>query len=590
MSETSSDILPRRFEYGLAVAAAVLVVALQLVAIDRQSLIGDAPYHLLAGDQALRDGVNILNLEHPPLVKLIAALPLQVEERIAATARVDRAIPASRQLFKNSELARRARTRGRGLILVVFALPFLGACFLLGHELAGRRAGALLALAAGLSINVLPYLSVLQTDTAVSLAFILTAWTGLRFLGRPSAARAVALGAALGLGLAAKFSGVLLLPALAVIAWCARGHRRTAIYLGIAAVTAWGIVAAVYALANYDYDSQAGQTTIQLYCQQRGTLRVEDRLEPWEDWLLAVEQVSPSLAQWLTGFAGIRAQNAVGVYPSYAFGKISYRGRWWYFPVILLVKTPLALLAATVMAGLAWLRGWQRRQRGGRGGAAATVTILTTLAIYLGTSMTSSYNLGMRHLLPIVPFLLLPAVLWAARSRWRGGLMVLALALEAVAVAPLWMSATNTWWLGERNPTRTALSHSNFEAHQNFISLARHARGLGLEPFHVVHPGLQAAELHAYFPEARLFQPGDEITPGWYAVNALVEQFLPAVRRARPGELRNEEGWRRSVELWEPIWERIRSGDDHGVVAGTFHLYRVSAAGASRSPPPGPPG
>ncbi len=54
-----------RFSRVVMVAAAVLVLALQILAIDRQSLIGDAPYHLLAGDQALRDGVNLLNFEHP---------------------------------------------------------------------------------------------------------------------------------------------------------------------------------------------------------------------------------------------------------------------------------------------------------------------------------------------------------------------------------------------------------------------------------------------------------------------------------------------------------------------------------------------
>ena len=587
--------------------AVLLVVALQFLAIDRQSLIGDAPYHLLAGDQALRDGANILNLEHPPLVKLVAAAPLQAGgERIAPAVEVDRAIAASRQLFERPELTQWIRYRARGLILVLFALPWLGACFLLGRELAGRRAGVVLALAVGLSINVLPYLSVLQTDTAVSLAFTLTAWTGLRFLRRRSAGWAVALGAALGLGLAAKFSGVLLLPVLAVVAWLALAMRRgdcgagvspasgrgvgawrLTTHLGLAVLAALGVVSATYAFANRDYDAEAGRAAIRLYCRDQGTLRVEDHLRPWEEKLLAVETVSPSLAQWLIGFAGIRAQNAVGVYPSYAFGEISYTGRWWYFPAVLLVKTPLVLLAATVMAGVAALRMGSRGGRAGSG--AAAILIGTMTAIYLGTSMTSSYNLGMRHLLPIVPFLLLPAVLWAARKRWRAIPLVLALALEAIAVAPLWMSATNTWWLGTRNPTRAALSHSNFEAHQNFISLRRHARKRGLEPFYIAHPGLFAAELHAYFPEAKVVQPGDQLAPGWYAVNALVEQYLPAILNARPDELRNPESWQRQAESWAPFWERIRLGDDYGAVAGTYRLYRVNAAPIGSTPldPPG---
>ncbi len=573
-------------------AAAVLAVALQVLAIDRQSLIGDAPYHLLAGDQALRDGVNVLNLEHPPLVKLLAALPLQLEERIAPTVAVDGAITASRRLFEDPERVERIRHRSRGLILVVFALPWIFACYLLGRELAGRRAGLLLALAVALSFNVLPYLSVLQTDAAVGLAFTLSAWTGLRFLNRPSTGRAAALGAALGLGLAAKFSGVLLLPMLAVVAWRlqARGEggwRRQIGYLGLAVLVALALAGATYGVANRRYDPEAGREAIRLYCQGQGTLAVDDRLRPWEAKLLAVERLSPSLAQWLTGFVGIRAQNAAGVYPSYAFGEISYQGRWWYFPVVLLVKTPLVLLAATLFAAA----GFLRRQRG-RASPDATILIATVVAIYLVMAMTSSYNLGMRHLLPVVQLLLLPAVLWAARARHRTIILVLALALEAIATAPLWMSATNTWWLGPLNPTHAALSHSNFEAHQNLISLRRHAQGMGAETLHVVHPGLSGAELNTYFPAARIVRKGDEVVPGWYAVNAVVEQFLPAVLNARPGELRNQESWRRLAGVWAPIWERIRAGEDHGIAAGTYRLFRVTAAPspAPGTPPPGPPG
>lgn len=54
-------------------AAAAGALALQVVAIDAQSLTGDGAYHLLAGHQALRYGQNTVNLEHPPLVKLVAA-------------------------------------------------------------------------------------------------------------------------------------------------------------------------------------------------------------------------------------------------------------------------------------------------------------------------------------------------------------------------------------------------------------------------------------------------------------------------------------------------------------------------------------
>ena len=38
----------------------------------------------------------------------------------------------------------------------------------------------------------------------------------------------------------------------------------------------------------------------------------------------------PRLAQWVTGFLGVRIQNRIGVYPSFAFGEVRSAGRWWW--------------------------------------------------------------------------------------------------------------------------------------------------------------------------------------------------------------------------------------------------------------------
>ncbi len=71
-----------RWRPALLVLSLLLVaIALQLWAISIQSMSGDGAYHLLAGHQALRYGQNSLNLEHPPLVKLMVSLPLLTEDQ-----------------------------------------------------------------------------------------------------------------------------------------------------------------------------------------------------------------------------------------------------------------------------------------------------------------------------------------------------------------------------------------------------------------------------------------------------------------------------------------------------------------------------
>lgn len=562
---------PHRLVRFGAGAAFLLVLGLQLTAVARQSLVADAPYHLLAGHQALRYGQNSLNLEHPPLVKLVAALPFLVEAPLAPPLTVDGVLASSLRVFDDPERLERVRWRSRLLVLAAFGLPFLLVCFVLGREVGGRGTGLVLALVVGLSISSLPYLSILQTDAAVALGFAVTVAAALRYVKAPGLPAALALGLGLGLALAAKFSGVLALPTAVVAVVLARGRRlRDVAVAGLAALAlAW----TTYALANLRYDSAAGRDTIARYCHGEALI-VEDRMEPYEEPLLAVERVAPNLAQFLTGLVGIRLQNAIGVYPTYAFGTLSSEGRWWYFPAVLLVKTPLVVLAASLAAlAASWRRGWW---------AAPTlrdptiVVLGVAVAVYLGAAVASSYNLGVRHLLPVLPLLYLPAAAWAARRRWRAAALVGALAVEAVALAPLWMSATNTWWLGRLNPTRFALSAGDAEYHQNFLALAAAARGRGVERLHVLFPLVGEKEVRAYLPDAVVLAPGTPLEGGWYAVNVTAEQYLQAIPRARPEDVRGFASLARLAADWTPVWREIEArGDDHGYVAATFHLYHL---------------
>ncbi len=201
--------------------------------------------------------------------------------------------------------------------------------------------------------------------------------------------------------------------------------------------------------------------------------------------------------------------------------------------------------------------------------------MVATAAAYLGVAMTSNYNLGVRHLMPILPLLYLPAARWAARRRWRSAVVVGILAIESLALAPLWMSATNTWWLGRHNPTRFAFSVGDAEYRQNFIALADAAEERELDSLHVLYPQVDEREIRAYVPRATTVKPGDPLEVGaWYAISVTLEQFLPATPEAR--DLRGHAALTAQADAWRPYWrEIVRRGEDHGYVAATFHLYRL---------------
>lgn len=573
------------------VAVAVAILGLQAAAIHRQSLSGDGAQHLLAGQHALLHGQNLHNLEHPPLVKLVAALPVLVTgEPLAPPVLPREAVPATDRMHRDGARMWQATVAGRWAVLAAFGAPLLMACFWFGRRFGGPIAGWVLVGMVGLSFNVVPWISSLQTDSAVACGFLLTLLAGLRWQERPSIGRAAAVGAALGLAAASKFSGLLLVPIVLLLAVAPASHglnrpgrigwrRRMALPL-VAFPVAAALVLAAYAVANRQYDPETGREVIRQYCRGEATLLTGGGLARWEERLLALERRSPLVAQMATGVVGVAVQDSIGVYPAYAFGEVSSEGRWWYFPAAFLVRTPLVLLAAAGALALGWLlkRSW-KKPAGGLPGWEA-LPLAATVVIYLWMAMRSNYNIGLRHLLPILPLLYLPlAVGLAQRPRWAAAAGVLLLA-EAVLVAPNWVAATNTWWLGERNPTRFSLGAGDMEFRQSLWQLAEEAERRDLGNLGVLYFGLQEDVLHAYLPTARVVRPGDPLPPGWYVVNVAVEQLIPGILRGDPEKIYQYRERRAIVLQWRRPWRRIRSGEDHGWVAGTFHLYRI--------PPPGP--
>ena len=367
-----------------------LSIALQIVAIHEQSLSGDGAYHLVAGHQALRYGQNLINLEHPPLVKLVIALPLWFEhEPLLPLTRLEGVLWNINRIYENPSLVRRGTLRGRYMMLFCFVLPFWVCCYLLGRKFGDPRTGMLLSFMVAFSLSILPNFPILQTDTAVSLGYLFTLLAAYRLWETGSFKSATLLGLAFGFTLSVKFSGLLLAPTilLAVGLTKRKGQPwwRSVVLLVLITIVAYMFLNLTYWLANWNYHSQEGRETIHDYCHGKGTLVVQDRMQPFEEMLLTIETLQPRLAQWLTGLLGIHSQNVIGIYPSYAFGEISFKGRWWYFPVLLLVKTPLVILFAALIIVVRRFKSfclWSEAykplvQRAG-------LIILTVLA-YLGT-------------------------------------------------------------------------------------------------------------------------------------------------------------------------------------------------------------
>ena len=81
-------------------------------------------------------------------------------------------------------------------------------------------------------------------------------------------------------------------------------------------------------------------------------------------------------------------------YPTFIFGKVYAHGVWWYFPVAILIKTTLGLLALVVIALWAMASGRLRKGR-------ELAFILIPWIVYLAVAIQAGMNIGARHILPL---------------------------------------------------------------------------------------------------------------------------------------------------------------------------------------------
>lgn len=159
-------------------------------------------------------------------------------------------------------------------------------------------------------------------------------------------------------------------------------------------------------------------------------------------------------------------------------GSSSMSGRWDYFPIAIAVKTPLATLVALLLAAIYWIRFRASLPRGW------DLLMLAMLpAVYLAMAMTSDLNLGIRHVLPIYPFLFILLGVVAADALRRFGrpamvvvsILLLGLAGETLAAFPDYIPFFNIAAGGWKNGPRI-LGDSNVDWGQDLPAIARWQR------------------------------------------------------------------------------------------------------------------
>ena len=109
---------------------------------------------------------------------------------------------------------------------------------------------------------------------------------------------------------------------------------------------------------------------------------------------------------------------------AFLLGQHSFHGWWYFFPVALAVKTPIAALLLA-LAGIVAVCGEKRR---------AVWTPVALMAAILLVNLPTSLNIGVRYMMPLFPMLALTAGIGAVWL-WRKQRLVAAALLAWIAIA-----------------------------------------------------------------------------------------------------------------------------------------------------------
>jgi len=464
---------------------AIVFVALSVSSYLQKSLAIDEEHYVLEGYMTLTRGQHARG-GYPPFLDTLAALPLVIQgvkfdpDHFPA----DRVCHAF--FFEQNDCDQLLRWPRFIITLLGVLLGVI--LFFWAQDLFGFwPATAGLALYA-CEPNILCNAGVVTQDLGLVCFFFGTIYFLRRTLRCLTLSNAIGLAVFFAIAQVSKFSAALLGPILLLLLvirsvgsqpwpfrWNGDGILPTRTSRIAASASLILLVGAVFVLVvwiTYGFQYTTGPdvyggSTIALYKDpvMRSWLPMSTTLLGWIDQhrLLPNAYTQNFLSQALSNTGSFK-------FAAFLLGQSRYGHWWYYFPVVFLVKTPLTLLvlfSAGVVLCLA-----RRRKLG-----IDALCLLVPTLLYVVVAMFATRNIGVRHLLPIYPFVILIAIVPLAEllrrgMKWPVLCFCLLAGIELAGVYPHYRGFFNCVAGGPRNGQNILLD-SNIDWGQDLKLLKR---------------------------------------------------------------------------------------------------------------------
>jgi len=351
------------------------------------SQVYDEPFHMLRG-MHWQTGHAYIHSEHPPLGPLVFAfVPRLFGIKYSDTG--SKLADGNSILYENGEYLN---------TLVLFRIGnlvfFWLACILLYQWLASRDrrwAGMTSVAFFTLCPTILGYSGVATTDMPITAMLLCTVVFLERAMNKPTCGRWVVAGLVTGLALVAKLSALLFVPICLLVLLCFsptasrfpkskfRPIVNVIVYLVAAFVVVWSIF---------------GFTPGTL-----GSIRIKEYA--FDGFSNGLNKFVVPFPEFIAGIVWAKSKLDAG-HGDYFFGIAAEGGSAFFFPTVLAIKSPLVLLVFCLVSCVAcWMKIAKRKSDWFEW---PMLPMAISISLLVAT-IPSSVNIGVRHLLPIYPFL-----------------------------------------------------------------------------------------------------------------------------------------------------------------------------------------
>lgn len=291
----------------------------------------------------------------------------------------------------------------------------------------------------------------------------------------------------------------------------------------------------------------------------------------WRGFLHLFENnpITRAIGHYILGVVMVFARVAGGN-ATYIMGEVSDKSIAWFFPVAWLIKTPLTVIVLFVwsLLTLAVFRNKHKEN------SWQNWLLLTPIVVYWAFTLKGSLNIGIRHLIPTVPFVLL--FIGKSMKRYISGerltkqavaitVLLLFMIIEVVSYFPQYIAYFNL--LVPRKDRHNYLVDSSLDWGQDLLRFKKFVDDNQIESIKVDYFGGSVPPY--YIPQSTEWHSSYGPTTGWLAVSAT---YFQSSKLYGPMESK-----------WSYEW--LEDHEPEAIIGGSILVYNISNEDLAKFPP-----